>query len=127
MMRSTTIGSCRISNPDLKVKYRFLTRSQIGTERRQSIWRKASRGLHVWNRCLNDEAAITKISEFLQTERKISEEVADFLKQAEPQQIYEQLIEPIAWDTESKPASFVEKSISDKLVLHGDRYGIFPF
>ena len=80
----------------------------------------------MWSRCSGDEAAITKISEFLQTEAKISEEVADFLKQAEPQQIYEQLIEPIAWETESKPASFVERSISDKLALHGHGYGIFP-
>ena len=115
----------RTNNPNLSVKFRFLTRSQIGVER-GSPFGEGQAGLHVWKRCSGDEATITKISEFLQTERKISEEVADFLKQAEPQQIYEQLIEPIAWDTESKPASFVEKSISDKLVLHGDRHGIFP-
>ena len=39
-----------------------------------------------------DEAAITKsISEFLQTEGKISAEVTDFLKKASPQEIYEHL------------------------------------
>ena len=110
---------------DMSVKFRFLTRSQIGVEQ-GSPFGKNQRGLRLWHHCLGNEEAITKISEFLQNEGKISEEVADFLKKAEPQQIYEQLIEPIAWDTESKPASFVEKSISDKLVLHGDRYGIFP-
>ena len=115
----------RTNNPGRKVKFRFLTRSQIGVEQ-GSPFGKNQPGLDVWSRCSDNEAAITKISEFLQTEGKISEEVADFLKQAKPQQIYEQLIEPIAWDTESKPASFVEKSISDQLVLHGDRYGIFP-
>ena len=112
-------------NPNLKVKFRFLTRSQIGTEQ-DSPFEKSQPGLHVWKHCSGDEAAITKISEFLQAEEKISEEVADFLKRTEPQQIYEQLIEPITWETGSKSASFVEKSISDKLVLHGHGYGIFP-
>ena len=112
-------------NPNLKVKFRFLTRSQVGLEI-DNPFGEGQTGLHMWRRCSGDEATITKISEFLQNEGKISEEVADFLKKAESQQIYEQLIEPIAWDTESKPASFVEKSISDKLTLHGHGYGIFP-
>ena len=115
----------RTNNPGLKVKFRFLTRSQIGAEL-GAPFGESQQGLRLWGRCSGDEATITKISEFLQAEAKISQEVADFLKKAEPQQIYEQLIEPIAWETESKPASFVEKSISDKLALHGHGYGIFP-
>ena len=63
---------------------------------------------------------------FLQNEGKISEEVKDFLKQTEPEQIYEGLIEPITWETGSKEAGCVEKSISHKLVHHGDRHGISP-
>ena len=124
-MRLTTIGNCELTTPDLRVKFRFLTRSQIGAEQ-GSPFGKNQQGLRLWGRCSGDEATITKISEFLQNEGKISEEVADFLKQAAPQQIYEQLIEPITWDTESKPASFVEQSISGKLVLHGHQYGIWP-
>ena len=114
----------RTNNRDWRVKFRFLTRSQIGTERGHPFGNN-QQGLRLWSGCSGNEEAITKISEFLQTEGKISEEIADFLKKAEPQQIYEQLIEPIAWETESKPASFVEKSISDKLILHGHQCGIW--
>ena len=114
----------RTNNPNLKVKFRFLTRSQVGAEQ-GAPFGESQQGLRLWGRCSGDEATITKISEFLQAEAKISQEVADFLKKAEPQQIYEQLIEPIAWETESKPASFVEKSISDKLILHGHQCGIW--
>ena len=57
---------------------------------------------------------------------KVSENIDNFLKQSEPEIIYEQLIEPITWETDSKEASFVEKSISDKLILHGDRHNILP-
>ena len=115
----------RTQNRNLKVKFRFLTRSRIGVERGNPFGESQS-GLDIWSRCSGDQAAITKISEFLQTEGRISEEVAGFLKQTEPHKIYKQLIEPIAWETGSKEASFVEKSISDKLVLHGDRYNILP-
>ena len=100
--------------------FRFRTRSQIVVEQGDPL-RENQAGLHIWNRCSGDEAAVTKISEFLQVEGKISKEVADFLKKAEHQQIYEQLIEPIAWETNSEEASSVERSIREKLVLHGNR------
>ena len=110
-------------NSDRRVKYRFLTRSKIGMEQ-GSPFGKDTPGLKLWQRCSGDEAAITKISEFLQTEEKISSDVNDFLKQAEPKEIYVQLIRPIAWETDSKEVSFVEQSINDKLVLHGNRQPI---
>ncbi len=110
-------------HPDLSVKFRFLTRSRIGAERGNPFG-KGRMGLQVWSRCSSDEVAITKISKFLQNEGKISEEVDNFLKKSAPQEIYEHLIEPISWETDNKEASFVEKSISDKLVLHGGRHGI---
>ena len=113
------------NHPDLSVKFRFLTRSKIGAERGNPFG-KGQMGLHVWSHCSSDEAAITKISKFLQNEGKISKEVDDFLKNSTPQEIYERLIEPISWETDSKEASFVEKSISDKLILHGHQYGIPP-
>ena len=113
----------RTNNPGRKVKFRFLTRSQIGEEQGAPFGRN-QQGLRLWERCSGDETAITKISEFLQVEEKILKEVADFLKKAEPQQIYEQLIEPIAWETGSKKASFVEQSIRQKLLYHGNRYCI---
>ena len=113
----------RTNNPDRRVKFRFLTCSKIGMEHGNPFG-KDKQGLALWQRCSGNEAAITKISEFLKTEGKISEEVRDFLKQAEAKEIYERLIEPITWETDSKPASFVEQSINDKLVLHGNRQSI---
>ena len=113
----------RTNNPDRRVKFRFLTCSKIGMEHGNPFG-KDKQGLALWQRCSGNEAAITKISEFLKTEGKISEEVRDFLKQAETKEIYERLIEPITWETDSKPASFVEQSITDKLVLHGNRQSI---
>ena len=115
----------RTNNPDRRVKFRLLTKSKIGKEQGNPFG-KGKRGLEVWSRCLGDEAAITSISEFLKTEEKISDEVKDFLKQAKSEKIYEQLIEPIAWETGSKDASFVERSIRSKLIYHGDRHGISP-
>ena len=111
------------NNPDRRVKFRLLTKSKIGKEQGNPL-ETDKPGLEVWRRCSGDEAAIEKISNVLRTDGKISEEVNDFLKVSSPQEIYEQLIEPITWETDSKPASFVERSISNKLVLHGNRYPI---
>ncbi len=110
---------------DRSVKFRFLTRSEIGVEQGNPFG-TGKPGLQVWRRCSGDEESIAKISGALQEEGKISEDVKDFLKQAELQEIYQQLIEPISWETGSKPASFVEQSINEKLVLHGHQLGFLP-
>ena len=115
----------RTNNRDRRVKFRLLTKSKIVEEQGDSLGMDKP-GLEVWSRCSGDEAAIQKISEFLQTDGKISEEVNGFLKVSSPQKIYEQLIEPITWETDSKPVSFVDQSINEKLVHHGDRHGISP-
>ena len=113
------------NNPGRQVKYRFLTRSKIGMEQGNPFG-KDKPGLKLWQRCSGNEAAITKISEFLQNEDTISEEVKDFLKHADPDEIYKQLIEPITWETDSKPVGSVEQSISKKLITHGHEYKIAP-
>ena len=115
----------RTNNPDRRVKFRLLTKSKIGKEQDTPLGMDKP-GLEVWSRCFGDEAAIEKISNFLQTDGKISEEVNDFLKASSPQEIYEQLIEPIAWETDSKSISYVEQSIREHLIHHGDRYSISP-
>ena len=115
----------RTKNPDRRMKFRLLTKSKIVKEQGNPL-ETDKPGLEVWSRCSGDEAAIKKISDFLQTDGKISKEVNDFLKTSSPQGIYEQLIEPITWDTDCKPSSFVEQSIREKLVYHGDRHGISP-
>lgn len=115
----------RTHNPNRCVKFRLLTKSKIVKEQGNPL-ETDKPGIEVWSRCSGDEAAIEKISEFLQTDEKISEVVNDFLKGASPQEIYEQLLEPITWETDSKEVSFVEKSIIEKLVHHGDRQGVSP-
>ena len=113
----------RTNHPNLIMRFRFITRSKIGKEQGNPFGND-QQGLRSWNRCSGDEEIITKISGFLQTQETISDEVKDFLKQSVPQQIYEQLIEPITWETDSKDASSVERSISDKVLLVGKQYFI---
>ena len=115
----------RTNNPDRRVRFRLLTKSKIVKEQGNPL-ETDKPGLEVWSRCSGNETAIEKISNFLQTDGKISPEVNNFLKASSPQEIYEQLIEPITWDTDCKPSSFVEQSIREKLVYHGDRHGISP-
>ena len=113
-------------HPDLIVKFRFITRSKIGKEQGDPFGNNQS-GLRIWSRCSGDEETITKISEFLQNQEKISDDVKKFLKQEDHQKIYQQLIKPITWETDSKDVRSVEQSISNKLFHHGNKLRLLPF
>ena len=115
----------RTHHPNLTIKFRLLTRSKVGREKGDPFG-EGQAGLHLWQRCMGNSEVIYQISNFLQTEKRISKDVEEFLKQENPDVVYEQLIKPISWETDGKGASFVEISISDKLVLHGNRYNISP-
>ena len=108
---------------DLTIKFRFISRSKIGKEQGNPFGKRQS-GLHLWSRCSRDQETITKISDFLQNQKKISDTVKKFLKQADPKEIYEQLIKPITWETGSKSANSIEQYINEKLINHGYEYKI---
>ncbi len=113
----------RTKHPDLTVKFRFITRSKIGKER-SNLFGNGQRGIYLWSQCSGDEETVTRISDFLQDQEKISDTVKKFLKQTDPQEIYEHLIKPITWETGSNSASSIEQSINEKLINHGHRYKV---
>ena len=108
----------RNENSNRCVKFRLLTKSKIVKEKDNEFGMDKP-GLELWSRCPDDEVIIKKISDFLQNDRKISDEVKTFLKKASPQEIHEQLIEPITWDTDAKDTISVEHEIKEKLIYHG--------
>ncbi len=109
----------KTNNRDQCVKFRFLTTSKIGKERGNPFG-VDNKGIECWIRCSGDKETIKKIRECLLDQVQISDEVKTFLKEESLQDIYEQIIQPITWETGSKSISFVERSINDKLVLHGN-------
>ena len=108
----------RNENSDRCVKFRLLTKSKIVKEKDNEFGMDKP-CLELWSRCPDDEVIIKKISDFLQNDKKISDEVKTFLKKASPQEIHEQLIEPITWDTDAKDVISVEHEIKEKLIYHG--------
>ena len=115
----------RAKRPDLTVKFRFITRSKIAKER-SALFANDQRGICLWNQCSGDIETVAKISEFLKDQEKISDEVKIVLNKTDPQEIYENLIEPITWETESKSASSIKQSITEKLVNYGHEYKVPP-
>ena len=67
----------RTKRPDLTVKFRFITRSKIGKER-SNLFGNDQRGIYLWSQCSGDEETVTRISEFLQNQEKISDTVKKF-------------------------------------------------
>ena len=117
----------RTENSDRHVKFRFITRSEVGVERDKPFGNH-QQGLRLWSRCSGEEETIKKISEFLQNQEQISNQIKDFLNQADDlQKIFEQLIKPINWETGSPDAITIEQSISEKVILQGNELGLLPF
>ncbi len=113
----------RTENSDRHMKFRFITRSKVCVER-DNPFGSDQRGLHLWRHCSGDQETVKKISEFLQNQEQISDEVKDFLKQTDLDKIYKQLIKPMNWETGSPDASTIEQFISDKVLCHCKKYSI---
>ena len=129
-LRSTSVVAAishfwdlRGKHPDLKVRFRFLTRSGIGIEKGNPFGVGVA-GLEIWKSCAKEPALIEKLRSFLLGEKKISSSVSFFLKNATADEILHGLIEPIAWDTKRSGIGYVEQAVHRQLAYHGERFGI---
>src|SRR5712692_2473861 len=115
------------NHPEKRISFRFLTRSGIGIEKGQPFGPGVA-GLELWRRCPRESEAIEKLRDFFLTSRDqaLTVELQTFLSCVDAQQILEQLILPLTWETESDDIGYVEQAIQRKLILHGDKYGIPP-
>lgn len=103
----------------------FVTTSRIGIEKEQPFGPGVA-GLTLWQRCSRESKAIDKLRNFLLADKRLPEDLNNFLSSADSKVILEQLILQIAWETGSYDAGYVEQAIERKLILHGEKYGIPP-
>lgn len=118
----------RNANPQVKVLFRYLTRSSIGVERGEPFGTGVA-GLDLWRRCGREPEHIETIRHFILDENRIPlefPELKEFLDSADSESILRQLILPISWEVEQESSNFIEKTIVKKLILHGEKIGVPP-
>jgi hypothetical protein len=118
-------------NPRHTIKFRFLTTAGIGVER-GSPFGAGIGGLRLWRESqLSGDAAKRErgartIGDFLLSEGKVPPAVQDFLRSASDAQIWQRVIAPIEWDTDSEQTPEVVREIKDGLVVLGEKSGVTP-
>jgi hypothetical protein len=118
-------------NPRHTIKFRFLTTAGIGTEQGAPFGAGVG-GLRFWRDCRSStdvaqrEHDARTIADFLLSEGKMSAAVQAFLRAASDAEIWQQVVAPIEWDTDTEEALQIIRQIKDGLVLLGEKSGVTP-
>jgi hypothetical protein len=115
----------REKNPGRKATFRYLTTSEPGVES-GSPFGKDTRGLEVWENCKREREGVAQIKAFLIRRNDVNKDLRFFLENATSDQVYRELIQPIAWITGQHDTKDLQNAISDILIAHGEQYGVLP-
>ncbi len=106
-------------NPDVTVKFQFLTTAERGKERSKLFGEV--KGLDLWDRCKHPGSNPKALRDFLSGQRRFPKELRDFIKTATDEQLRLELLIPFEWNTGGNPQSFVEDVVRRKVSGYGDR------
>jgi hypothetical protein len=113
------------ANPDRRVFFHFLTRSEIAVEQGEPFGPGIA-GLDLWKKTSSNAASFNLLRRFLVAENKLPPDLIELLKTATPKALFSNLFVPIIWETEGREFGFVEEAIQRKLILHGDKSRLPP-
>lgn len=121
----THFWQLRKAYPDRKICFRLLTRSRVGVERGHPFGSDIG-GLELWQKCRRTTEHVDKLRTFLLSSKNLPEDLQKFLLDSSTDEILQELILPIMWETGSRDASYVEEAVVRVLILHGEKNGIPP-
>jgi tetratricopeptide (TPR) repeat protein len=116
----------RKNNPEVLVRFRFLTTAGRGMERSKPFGEIT--GIDYWDACKRAGTNLDSLRSFLGTMEALPEDLRGFIANSSDEVLRDQLLRPIEWDTENKARPFVEDSIKRRLISYGDRiYNLPPY
>jgi len=112
-------------NPQIIIKFRFLTTSERGQERPKEF--EKMRGLDFWDSCKRAGTDNQPLRDFLVKQKdQLSEKLREFIKDASDEDLREKLLSRFEWDTGRKTQPFVEEVVRRKIVEYGDAAYTLP-
>ncbi len=121
----------RTRNPDIAIRYRYVTTSGIGIEQ-NSPFDCGRAGLDLWNSLRAEaydpanEGQVVAIARLLLDGGKLSAPLRQFIAEASPTELLEQVIRPIEWMAGQQDGDALVRTIKDRLVEHGATSSIAP-
>jgi hypothetical protein len=114
----------RERNRAVRISYRFITTSPVVQERGAPFGDIA--GLNLWNECRAGSPSNEQIRAFLRDGKYFDGLLGDFVNHASEQELFDELVSRISWDTAQLEQSSVVDAVKRKLVSHGDKYSVLP-
>jgi tetratricopeptide (TPR) repeat protein len=115
----------REGNRTKRVAFQYLTTSEPGFEL-GSPFGTGVRGIDFWERCKRHPEGVESIRAFLLKRDDLDKDLRLFLENATLDQVYDDLVQPIAWITGGRDTHDLQNAISDILIVHGEQYGVLP-
>ena len=108
-----------------EVAFQYLTTSEPGFEL-GSPFGTGVRGIEFWERCKRHPEGVESIRAFLLKRDDLDKDLRLFLENATLDQVYDDLVQPIAWITGRRDTHDLQNAISDILIVHGEQSGCYP-
>jgi hypothetical protein len=115
----------RTRHSGTRIHLRFLTRATIAEEQDQPFGQGVA-GLGLWMRPKLTDEECRKLADFLVTLEKIGADLKQWLQAASPDQICQELIRGITWETSAEAVEYVERTVNRRLAVRGEARGIPP-
>lgn len=121
----------RARNPDVAIRFRYLTTSGIGVEQ-GAPFGSGRGGLQIWNSLRGGTAAsadseqVAALATFLLAEGSLSAPVASFFENANPSEMLSRFITPIEWLAGQQDGDALIRQIKDRLVIYGASVTVAP-
>ncbi len=107
------------ANRKITITYRFLTTAERGFEKWKPF--RDVKGMDLWDQCKNPGTPTRQLRDYLSARQTLPSDLRDFIKDASDDQLREQLLNRIEWDTGNEPTTSLIKSVKREVEGYGNR------
>ncbi len=111
-------------NPNLELRFRFLTTAPIGKEQHVAF-PNGQPGLLYWRAAAREMGDTGPIQRFL-ADSDFSDELRRYASGATAEQFRQRILRPMSFDCGTDDIATIRQEIDDRLVHHGQKLGISP-
>jgi tetratricopeptide (TPR) repeat protein len=112
----------RGKSQSVKLKFRFLTRAPCTIEQERPFGEGVA-GLELWNRRSHSDEEVRALTNYLCGQERLLPELKLWLQHATPDDIRDQLIRAVVWETHAPDTAFIERNVDGKLLTFAEATG----
>ena len=119
-----SLWNLQVENPNLDLRFRFLTTALIGKEQKVTF-PNGQPGLLYWRTAAREMGETGPIQSFL-AGLGFSDELQRFASSATAEEFRQRILRPMSFDCGTNDIATIRQGIYDRLVHHGAKFGVPP-